>query len=91
MEHARKTRHVEIFLAVLYVLVIMGLLEIKLTAKVFLFTTVLASVLAFPWLIVERMQKYRSVSTWSMLEGNSDFGSVLINPAITFSRDVIIM
>ena len=63
MEHAQKTRHVEIFLAVLYVLVIMGLLEIKLTAKVFLFITMLATVFAITWLIVARMQKYRSVST----------------------------
>ena len=47
MEHAQKTRHVQIFLAVLCVLVIMGLLEIKLTAKVFLFITVLATVLVF--------------------------------------------
>ena len=63
MEHALKTRHVQIFLAVLYVLVILGLLEIKLTAKVFLFITMLATVLALTWLIVARMQKYRSVST----------------------------
>ena len=63
MEHAQKTQHVQIFLAVLYVLVIMGLLVIKLTAKVILFITMLATVFAITWLIVERMQKYRSVST----------------------------
>ena len=63
MEHAQKPQHVEIFLAVLYVLVIMGLLEIKLTAKVILFITMLATVFALTWLIVARMQKYRSVST----------------------------
>ena len=63
MEHAKKTQHVQIFLEVLYVLVILGLLEIKLTAKVFLSITVLATVLVFPWLIVARMQKYRSVTT----------------------------
>ena len=44
MEYAREKRIVEIFLAVLYVLVILGLVEIKLTAKVFLFITVLATV-----------------------------------------------
>ena len=63
MEHAQKTQHVQIFLAVFYVLVILGLLEIKLTAKVFLFITVLGKVLVFPGLIVARMQKYRSVTT----------------------------
>ena len=63
MEHALKTRLVQIFQAVLYVVVILGLLEIKLTAKVFFFITMLATVLVFPSLIVARMQKYRSVIT----------------------------
>ena len=84
MEHALKTRLVQIFQAVLYVVVILGLLEIKLTAKVFFFITVLATVLVFPSLIVARMQKYRSVITWSKLAGNSDFGIVLTIATITF-------
>ena len=62
MEYAREKRIVEIFLAVLYVLVILGLVEIKLTAKVFLFITVLATVLVFLCLIVARMQKYTCVT-----------------------------
>ena len=62
MEYAREKQIVEIFLAVLYVLVILGLVEIKLTAKVFLFITVLATVLVFPCLIVARMQKYTCVT-----------------------------
>ena len=62
MEYAREKQIVEIFLAVLYVLVILGLVEIKLTAKVFLFITVLATVLVFLCLIVARMQKYTCVT-----------------------------